>query len=297
MLLPKNKTVLVVLFLVNFFQLGCVSQSDNQPSQDTAYGNVNLNRSAKYNVQLGVGYLEQGDVERAKEKLLKAVKQAPQMPEAHYNLAHFYYLVDDFELADQHFNEAIKYAYDNTSGVLGTAYNNYGVFLCQTSKYKKAYEQFDNAAADQSYADSASAYENAGLCALKAGDKALAKANFEKAVKQNPFTAKSLIELTQLSVVERNYKQAKIYLQRYNSTGATNKRSLLLNLEIAKSLGEHNEILNIKTTLREKFPEALQGNNEHELNPIKTSSNREKFTSLEGKEINYQELGKLNKIT
>ncbi|MBP9722524.1 MAG: type IV pilus biogenesis/stability protein PilW [Gammaproteobacteria bacterium] len=273
----------------------------NNEASNGNYGNVDLTKSAKYNLQLGVGYLEQGDVERAKDKFLKAAKQAPKMPEVHYNLAHFYYLIDDLDSADQHFNQALDYSADNTNGVSGTAHNNYGVFLCQTKQYTKAYEQFAEAVNDKNYADTASAYENAGLCALKAGDKSLAKHNFAKALKQNPLSEKSLIELSQLSVDNKDFQKAKAYLYRYNQTNTPDKRSLMLNLEVAKSLGDMAEVKNISAIIREKFPDLVNllnllnepGNDNarkyKKSRQIKISQN----ANLE--DIKYMEIGKLNK--
>jgi len=185
------KTILLTSIL---FTTAC-SQQQGYEQADNTYGSQDLHQSAKYNVQLGLGYLEQGDVERAKEKFLKAVKQSPRMPQAHYNLAHFYYLIDELKQADKHFNKAISYSYGNTKGILGTAHNNYGVFLCQTKRYQEAYHQFEQAIDDFNYADSSSAYENSGLCALKDNNKQLAKDYFNKAIKHNPLSPKALIVL------------------------------------------------------------------------------------------------------
>ena len=225
------------------------------PRSQSTLGQVDTVRSAKYNIQLALGYLEQGDVERAKEKLLKALKQAPELPEVHYNLAHFYYLIDERELADEHFNKAISMASNSTTGALGTSYNNYGVFLCQVSQYSKAYDQFKQAMDDTNYADTASAYENAGLCALKAEDKKLAANYFEGALKKNPLAPKSLIELSEYYYDTQNYDKSKFYLQRYNQLNSDDKRALMLNLKLALLDGNDAERKAISANLIGKFPE------------------------------------------
>lgn len=279
----KLTLVLLIISCIAFLS-SCALDSESRSNDNSsgvkgAYGAVNLPRSAKYNVQLGLGYLEQGDVERAKDKLLKAINQAPRMPEAHYNLAHFYYLIDEYEMADQHFRLAIDYAQDsgNNASVLGTARNNYGVFLCQTKKYKEAEQQFFLAIDDSNYIDTASAYENAGLCAQQAGNKQLAYNYFDKAVKQNPLSSKSLIELSEYSLEQKDYVKAKTYMQRYNQIASANKRSLLINLKLAKALGDQSEINNLNAIIKKQFPE------------LKSASN--------SKTIKYSEIGKLNKIT
>ncbi len=237
----------------------CSSQTTTKELQvrraESTLGDVDLVRSAKYNIQLALGYIAQGDVERAKEKLLKAVKQAPQLPEVHYNLAHFYYLIDERDLADNHFNRAISLASNSETGALGTANNNYGVFLCQINNFSKAYDQFAQAIADQNYADSASAYENAGLCALRAQDKELAVSYFENAVKKNPLAAKSLIELSEYNYDTQNFEKAKYYLQRYNQLNQQDKRALMLNLKLALAEGNATETKMISSNILGKFPE------------------------------------------
>lgn len=261
-LIIKYFCISFVILLFTILMQGCMSPAQDSKSAKSdgeagAYGTVNLPRSAKYNVQLGLAYLEQGDVERAKDKFLKALKQAPRMPEGHYNLAHFYYLIDEYDLADKHFNQAIDYSNDsgNSAGVLGTARNNYGVFLCQIKKYQKAQEQFLLAIEDESYVDTASAYENAGLCALKSNDKSLAQNYFDKAIKQNPLSAKALIELSEFNLADKNYSKAKMYLQRYNQANKPSRRSLLLNLKLATMLGDKTEIESITASINEKFPD------------------------------------------
>ena len=294
----KKKIKLTLIFLsigLAVFLSSCAFESDSKANDSSlgtmgSYSAVNLPRSAKYNVQLGLGYLEQGDVERAKDKLLKAINQAPRMPEAHYNLAHFYYLIGEYEMADQHFKQAIDYSQDsgNNPGVLGTARNNYGVFLCQTKKYQEAEQQFLMAIDDSSYIDTASAYENAGLCAQQAGNKQLAHNYFDKAIKQNPLSSKSLIELSEYSLENRDYAKAKTYMQRYNQIASINKRSLLINLKLAKALGDKSEINNLNAIMKKQFPDIKE--------QVNNLNNQKNMQISKNKTIKYNEIGKLNKI-
>lgn len=281
----KQGLVLTLTILI----VSC-SKVDNLTEVDKAnYGDLDYQRAAKFNLQLGLGYLEQGDVERAKGKFIKAIKQAPYMPEVHYNIAHFYYLIDEHDLADNHFKKAIDYSKNSTKGVLGTAKNNYGVFLCQTKRYQEAENQFLDAVADKNYADTASAYENAGLCFLKAEDKNKAQYYFEKAIKQNPLSTKALIELTELYFLNSNYKQAKFYLERFNQLGATNKRSLMLSLKLANSEGDKKKVEEVTELLEKKYPE-LKNN----LNASENYSKNDK--SIYNKLVKYTDIGELNTI-
>lgn len=289
-MLIKYITQGLILALV-ILNVGCSNVDNLAENQGANYGEIDNQRAAKFNLQLGLGYLEQGDVERAKGKLIKALKQAPYMPETHYNIAHFYYLIDEYELADTHFKKAISYSKNSSKGVLGTAKNNYGVFLCQTKRYQEAERQFLGAVDDPNYADTASAYENAGLCFLKAEEKDKAQYYFEKTIKQNPLSTKALIELSELYVLNNNYKQAKFYLERYDQLGATNKRSLMLSLKLAKAQGDNKKIQEITDLLFKKYP-----NLKNDLESTESYSKKDK-SIYNNKLVKYTDIGELNTIS
>lgn len=254
------------------------------------YESIDYTKAAKYNLQLGMGYLQQGDVERAKGKFLRAIDQAPYLPEAHYNIAHFYYLIDEQNQADKHFQQALYYSKNDLTGVAGTAHNNYGVFLCQTKRYVDAYEQFNLAINDSKYADTASAYENAGLCALKQGNKQQAKQYFDKALKQNPLSEKALLERAELYLNDKEYDNARTFISRYETLSRTTKRTLLLKLKLAKLLGDAQQISEITADVISKYPE-MRDKLEH------TTISQVEKTLYNNKLVKYTEIGELKRIT
>ncbi len=130
----------------------------------------NKRDAASYNIQLGMGYLKQGNTERAKKKLLTALEQAPQSPDANGAMAYFLEKTGDTAEAKKYYLTALKQAPRK-----GPQLNNYGTFLCRTGDYVNAEKYFLQAVQDTNYVGSAGAYENAGLCAESAGktDKAV----------------------------------------------------------------------------------------------------------------------------
>ena len=54
------------------------------------------------NVQLGVGYMRQGNMELALAKLRKALEQDPSLPNAHYAIALLYQRLEQNEDAERH---------------------------------------------------------------------------------------------------------------------------------------------------------------------------------------------------
>jgi type IV pilus assembly protein PilF len=166
---------LFFLFVAVVMLVGC-----NSAKRSEAYDKQNT-RTAKINVQLGLAYLEQHNIRRAKQKLLLAVDEAPSSPEAWYSLAYFYEATGNHELADKYYLKAIRIAPKR-----GDSQNNYGTFLCRTKHYQEAIQHFLIAVHDNNYLNPADAYENAGLCALTIPDKKLAAEYFRRAIMEDP---------------------------------------------------------------------------------------------------------------
>ena len=63
------------------------------------YVKPDLEKAAQLNVQLGLGYLQRQNVERAKTRLLKALEQAPNSPIALDAMAYYLEVTGDQENA------------------------------------------------------------------------------------------------------------------------------------------------------------------------------------------------------
>jgi type IV pilus assembly protein PilF len=136
--------------------------------------------AAQYNVQLGLGYLAQDDKMRAKEKLLRAKSQAPHLIDTHLALAYYYQTVGQMHLADEAYQSAWE-----LDPKAGNVNNNYALFLCSQNQYDQAMSHFETAFQAVDYLKLANAYENAALCAAKAGDVSKAHQYANLALQQN----------------------------------------------------------------------------------------------------------------
>lgn len=196
-------------------------------SNDTA-GTVDYYRAALVNVELGMGYLAQGQVTRAKTKLTHALKLAPKIPEPHSAMAYFLEMTGEFKDAEREHKKAISLS------AQGAVYNNYGAFLCRRDRLKEADQAFHAAIADKNYVRTAEVYENAGLCALKWPDDSKATEYLTTAVRRDPNRASALLELAALSVKQQKFEEAKAWLNRYHAIAEPNERSLSLESGLRK---------------------------------------------------------------
>jgi type IV pilus assembly protein PilF len=152
----------------------------------TSSTSPSLAQAAEYNIQLGFAYLQAGDMTRAKEKFLRAHQQAPRSSAVKCAIAHFFGQIGELKQAEIYYLQAIA-----LSPHAGAVHNNYGGFLCQQGRYQEAEKQFLKAVQDPHYLNTASAWENAGLCALQADQKKKAMHYFQKALRQDPQCTKS----------------------------------------------------------------------------------------------------------
>lgn len=205
------------------------------------------NNAALYNTQLGLAYLNQGDRPRAKRKLLIALTQAPDSPEANASMAYFLEKCGDMTRAAVYYRKAMALAPKD-----GAQLNNYGAFLCRRGQYSEAEPYFMHAIEDANYIHTAGAYENAGLCAAAIPDYTKAKMYFVKALEQDPSRKQSLYELVKIEVKLGHERVAATYLQKYPSIVLSDPTLLALAIKVAHKAGMFTLEANYKLHLQHR---------------------------------------------
>lgn len=211
----------------------------------------NWTEAAEKRLSLGLQYLEQGNTARAKANLDKALKYKPDLPEVQYGMGYYYQRVNEPGLAEERYKRAISLAPRN-----GKALNIYGAFLCEQGRYKDAEEYFMQAVKAPDYNQQAGTLENAGLCALKAGDKALAESHFNKSLSYNPEQARALVELGNLALEKGNLVKAQGYFKSYQLANRPTPSSLLLGIQLARLTGDKDAYASYSLLLTRQFPQS-----------------------------------------
>jgi len=210
-------------------------------------------KAAKLNVELGLNYLKQEQVSRAKSKLLRAKKLAPDLPEVHYSYGYFLEYVGEIPAAEKSYQKAVSL---NPKG--GNERNNLGAFLCRQHQYRKAEKEFLKAIDDPNYPNTAEALENAGVCVNQIPDVAKAVEYFEKSLRYDANRSTALLELAMIRYQEKQYQQANEYHQRFAQIARPNARFLLLGIELAKRSGDKNKVASYQLLLNNQFPESAK---------------------------------------
>jgi type IV pilus assembly protein PilF len=225
--ITASMIIAIILALLGILT-GCktMSYSTNKPVESKK------TKSALLNTQLGITYLQHHQVQLAKQKLLLALNEDPTIPEPWYAMAFYLEVTGDNVQANQDYLKAISISPKN-----GEAHNNYGTYLCRTGNYNGAISQFLEATQDSDYLDTASAYENAGLCSMKIPDRKLAYSYFSKALAHDPNLPTSLLSLTQYEYDQRNFPAAKEHLRQYLTIAPPTEQSRVLSAQLGEKLG------------------------------------------------------------
>lgn len=151
---------------------GCASNGDFKKSPREAAG---------YNAQLGIEYMKSGNLQAAREKIDRALKQDPQSPDVQYNAGLLYQRLGEVEKADHHYQTALKLKPDDPE-----RQNTYGGFLCGQKRVAEGEKLLLKAARNPAYRTPALAYRNLGICLQDAGRIEEARGYLEKAYALEP---------------------------------------------------------------------------------------------------------------
>ncbi|WP_164078351.1 type IV pilus biogenesis/stability protein PilW [Alteromonas facilis] len=226
---------------------GCVSEPLPEGFERT--NDFDQVEAAKTRISLGLTYLKNGNYTQAKLNLDKALEFAPRLADAHYSLAYYYQLVEEFARAEQSYENAMDLDPRNPDIA-----NSYGAFLCQQGRYDQAKTFFLKAVNSQSYANSAETYENIALCSLSQDRPNEAIDYLQTALKHQPTRAKSLFLLTELQVREEQFALAKQTLARYQRVARVSAETLWMSVQIAQGLGQMDEAKGFGDMMMRMYP-------------------------------------------
>ncbi len=209
--------------------------------------------AAKYNVQLGTAYLQQGNYPLAKEKLERSLKQNPRDPDVHTSLALMYDRTGDQKLADRHYREALRLAPDKPAVI-----NNYAVYLCKSGRVDEGVERFKAVAASKFYQTPEVALTNAGVCLRSAKRIDEAQASFVSAIKARPNYSEATVQLASLHLERNQVAEARKVVDTYIDAFKPNPDVLLSAVSVARAAKDRMAEEKYSRALRLEFPDSAQ---------------------------------------
>ncbi len=161
-------------------------------------------------LEMGVRYMEIGELKVAKENLEKALDEDSSNAEVHNAAAVLYERIRDPDAASSHYQTSLRLDAENPQ-----IQNNYGRFLCEQGQLDEGLYYLEAAVAMPLNNRQWFALTNAGRCLLKKGEKRKAEQYFRQALQLQSDYAPALLEMLKIAYRSGQYLSAQGFLQRY----------------------------------------------------------------------------------
>ena len=205
--------------------------------------------ASNYNMQLGMAYLNQGDLGLAKEKLDRAVAENPGDPNVHSAMAMLQDRLGHPDLADKEFKAALNLGPRNPDVL-----NNYAVYLCRTGRTDEGVKSFEEAAHNALYRTPEAAYTNAGVCLRGAKRDTQAAMSFQRALQVRPNFAEAAYQLADLDFQRGEVQDARETVDRFIASFEATPDLLLLGVRVSRKQGDRLAEERFARKLRLDFP-------------------------------------------
>lgn len=246
------------MFLLVFtpiFISACVSSETTTTLNNPNGIKVAFNKEAAVDtrIKLALLYLENKQMQQAKENLDKALFYQPNNARTFRILAYYFQLVNEDEKAEEYYNKSISVDPKN-----GDTYHNYGTFLCAKGQYNHADMLFLKAVNLPTYNRVAQTYQNAAVCAEENKKYKKAIRYVEHALSHDPNNINLSLFLAKLNINVKNYTAAKLNLFTFQRNAKPSAESLWQWIRLSYATGNEEDLLKHGEQLLKLFPETPQ---------------------------------------
>ena len=230
---------------------GCVT-TGGSAGDGAIERSVGQNReAAKVNTELASGYMQEGQIKVAVEKVRRAIAFDDGYGPAHHVHALLMARLGEETKARESFARAARLDRDNSDLA-----NNYGGFLCSQGEYDQAQAMFERAYSDPLYETPEYALVNSGRCYQEAGQSAEALAQFRRALDKGTRQPAALLGLARALYQTGEHQEAAEVMRRYESRHRHTPGSLAVAIAIDKATGDQQALKNHRLILRGRFPDS-----------------------------------------
>lgn len=231
--------------------VGCAGQPAGEGGVANTQVDSESRQRARAFTDLANAYFARAQYKVALDELRKAITADNRFGPA-YNIYGLIYMeLAEDKLAEENFRRGIELDRSDSQ-----TRNNYGWFLCTRERYDEGLEQFAAALRNPLYAYPEQAMANAGLCAERKGDLALAEANLQKSLKLQPDNANTVLKLAGLHFRQGRLMEAQRLLGRHAELAPPTAESLWLGVRLERRLGDRAQEAAYGLQLRKRFPDS-----------------------------------------
>ena len=241
-MLIRRAALIAVLSLL----LSCVSSIDKKGEK------IDKQQALEAHLRLGLSYLQKQDRDRALRAFGDARDLDPRSAEALQGIALVHQLNGENDQADSMFKKALKL---KPTFSMSNIELSYAQFLYDNDRCAESEKYLIKARSDIAFPSRPKALYMLGLCALKAGDLDRAAGAFEHALNLNTKHSGAALELADIAFGEREYSDAKKYLDTYSANvRQRNARSLWLGIRIERIFGNKDKEASYAIALKNLHP-------------------------------------------
>jgi type IV pilus assembly protein PilF len=227
--------------------------TNNNAADSSSTPESRAKAAAKINLQLGLGYLQQGNLPIAKEKLERARSQDPHNAEIYGAMALLDQRLGKDKEADKEFRTALDM--DSRDPAM---LNNYAVFLCSHQRPDEGVRYFEQAATNPLYTTPWAAYTNAGVCLRAAHRDADAARRFARALQSNPAYSEAVYQASDLDLQQQKLADARFRIELFLLNNPPTPDLLLLAYRIAQAQNDAGAQQRYGGRLMQEFPNSEQ---------------------------------------
>ena len=252
----RRSAARIGLMVIAGWLAGCQTMLTNEERESTTgqLGTEQKQHSpANVFVELAAEYLRLGNYSAALTNAKKAVKADSKNTNAQVVLALVYQALDENELAEKHFNQALKIDPKDPY-----ALNAYGDMLCKQDRYDEGLAYLNRAVENPLYDRAWIAMGNAGQCAALKGSASEAETYYRKALKSNEFYPPALAGMASLSYDAGKYLSARAYVERYREVAVPSAEVLWVGIQTENKLDNPDQAKSYEMLLRSEYPDSEQ---------------------------------------
>jgi type IV pilus assembly protein PilF len=228
---------------------GCAGQPVGQSGVANTQVDSETRQRARAFTELASAYLARAQYKVALDELRKAITADNRYGPAYNVYGLIYMELAEDKLAEENFRRAIELDRSDSE-----TRNNYGWFLCSRGRYDEGLEQFAVALRNPLYAYPEQAMSNAGQCAERKGDLALAEANLQRSLKLQPDNPGTILKLAGLRFRLGQLMESQALLGRHAELAPPTAESLWLGVRLERKLGDRAQEAAYGLQLRKRFP-------------------------------------------
>lgn len=251
---PKPIKALLLLCSLTLALSACSTTQTNQGKKWP------LQQRVKAQVELGMGYLQRGDLSIAKDRFNKALSINPKSSEAHHGLGLIEIKSLNYSKARQYLAQAVKLDNENANAV-----SDYALTLCQAHSSKEGLKILSEYRQKVSGIQQLNMNLAWGRCYQANQQPLRAEHTLQVILSTNPTLLQALLPMAQLKYSSQQYLLARGFLQRYFATNTISPQALLLSAKVEDKLNNHQKRDKYTTQLWSRYPKSKHSLEAREL--------------------------------